>query len=131
MRTLPTSVGQPLEKKRRHVVFSTPAEIDARRRKRRQAVADEANAVLEESTAQGEAASSSSGHVHTPAQSSNHLDVNDGNGKADGGEVGGGSLAHGMPCSTAPLRVQIEEPSLTQMFEDAFDQDDDHDDDLL
>ena len=52
MRTLPTSVGQPLEKKRRHVVFSTPADIDARRRKKRQTVADEANAVLEESTAQ-------------------------------------------------------------------------------
>ena len=130
MKTLPTSAGQPLEKKRRRVVFSTQADIDARRRKKRQAVAeDKGDAVLEEAIAPG-AASSSSGYVQTPAQSASHEDVSDTtNGKADG-EVGGGSPVQGMPCSTSPMRVHFEEPSLTQMFEDAFDQDD-QDDDLI
>ena len=123
--TLPTSVGQPREKKRRQVVFATPAELDARRRKRRQIIADEESAARNDEAATGEAASSSSGQA-----SSSHNDVNDGGGKANGGEGGQSSSADGMPCNSAPLRIQIEESqTLTQMFEETFE--DERDDDFL
>ena len=133
---LPTGVGQPVGKKRRHLTFSmNEVEIDERRRRKRAAVAS-GDAGTERPA---EAASSSSGsngvQAHMP-QSDNQEDAADG--IFSGGESGanaeaeGGSTSSGAPCSNSPSHINADETTLAQLFEEGLDRaGEESDDDLI